>query len=1402
MRQAMKAHFTIYMKIGEEEVNLSPYISKNSVSFNKNLCSTGWKSVTDTASMTLTFNDRNVARLQEILAYLVSAQQAFPPVAVNVRIAQGDTTVFRGKLDLGKLSVSSSKLPGTISLSAKSKMEELDVKPQNNFALWPGTVGDAVNRCLNELSLPSVSTWAPGIEKKELEVPFVVTEDDSNTWRNRIDTLLCEMGGYVLTYDHATDTFAVSKVNDPNKEVPETFVRYLVSSQLKSGSTRFSKDGVVVIYRNVKSEPDQIMYMKDISLSKDEATGDTVGEWVEPGAFFPEDADITKTFEEYDSGILDKGNLLETSRKQNSHMGLYFLDPDTTKIEITASNENYKGVSDWYSNDSFYSPEGGFTYPAGGEFYPTKAWIALKNKTEGKINVTDFRISGKVWYSDAEYRMVMPLACKDPEEYSSSYISKQETAKEYANFLMNIKRFGGDTSTWTERWEEHSIGDKVLIRHKSGSTITAVVVRKQTRTMGDELWADITAVSLDGWKLTEDSGVKTNSKGVSVLDEYGQAKLNGYTGTREQWLARNDIYYLWSASEEKLIAPKNMLWRISGVGYMRYKGFLFGDFSLQDWMKDWSQVMKEKSDRYPYLWAKVGVDGEPFLLQGVRGEDAKLFVIKTVESTIIKNLRSDFSQSIYFTIDKSGYKGEDVVFSSVGSINKNTIILDLKNDSITITAYSVISTAGKSFDSSKKYFYKDDDGWHIVDANNDNYTQFMVEEAYDSVTLSAIDETGDCVYLGVFETYNDLPSKYKENELLIDGDYAVVEKPNGTEPNITLYEYNTNAGWIESNSGEKKVATLGAVLESAKKYVGEGVNYVDVIYTHKAYMETLTASIINVGKINSGDIESFGYSEDSEGMPNSGYKLEYKGGSNGKGLIKGFGLKVRAAEFEDSVINKNCSVLGTIVNQDENHNIIVKTEQYKNEGHSMLFSRVDGESTPDVFQWSEYYNLLKTRITERTGDIIYNCNGYINGFSYNGYINRITEAAKPAQETTSGNVSRTLSLGMNLFVSQDDTTGLVLIKIPDNSPDVVINRMEITTPTYIESYLEGNSVRQKVYLKESYIKVGSKYYIYVPNRTTILNNHGDILHVQRTYSITNVTLKAGDTIEARFCRSSYDNSNYANGSFLIQYYDTKTGPYLIGSSDGKEYKFDEKVPSTGFSSSIPSFSDDEVNYNFELTASSLWPITKFYSFVWDLAPTNLSIKMTSFIQSASFTYEDTSWSKENIGSISFSNGSGITIHVNNGTIYRFDVGGYYKACYINITTYGSELGLYAKNLLPVGTDCNVGASDTDHLWKAVYCQTIYSNNQAAVSKRSLKQDIKEWNKDALEILGDVDVVEFSYKNDPEKTHHIGFIADDTDESIAGENHDRMDVTNCIGVLIKAIQELNEKIIKLENRSIT
>ena len=47
---------------------------------------------------------------------------------------------------------------------------------------------------------------------------------------------------------------------------------------------------------------------------------------------------------------------------------------------------------------------------------------------------------------------------------------------------------------------------------------------------------------------------------------------------------------------------------------------------------------------------------------------------------------------------------------------------------------------------------------------------------------------------------------------------------------------------------------------------------------------------------------------------------------------------------------------------------------------------------------------------------------------------------------------------------------------------------------------------------------------------------------------------------------------------------------------------------------------------------------------------------------------------------------------------------------------------------------------------------------------------------------------------------IGFIADDTDSIFSGLNKDKMDVYNCIGMLLKAVQELNDKIKKLENQA--
>lgn len=83
------------------------------------------------------------------------------------------------------------------------------------------------------------------------------------------------------------------------------------------------------------------------------------------------------------------------------------------------------------------------------------------------------------------------------------------------------------------------------------------------------------------------------------------------------------------------------------------------------------------------------------------------------------------------------------------------------------------------------------------------------------------------------------------------------------------------------------------------------------------------------------------------------------------------------------------------------------------------------------------------------------------------------------------------------------------------------------------------------------------------------------------------------------------------------------------------------------------------------------------------------------------------------------------------------------------------------------------------------------------SKRSMKENIKDYNESALKIINDTNICSFNYKGDNAKELKVGFIADDTNEIIAGENHDRMDLNNCIGILMKAMQELSQEVKELK-----
>ena len=84
------------------------------------------------------------------------------------------------------------------------------------------------------------------------------------------------------------------------------------------------------------------------------------------------------------------------------------------------------------------------------------------------------------------------------------------------------------------------------------------------------------------------------------------------------------------------------------------------------------------------------------------------------------------------------------------------------------------------------------------------------------------------------------------------------------------------------------------------------------------------------------------------------------------------------------------------------------------------------------------------------------------------------------------------------------------------------------------------------------------------------------------------------------------------------------------------------------------------------------------------------------------------------------------------------------------------------------------------------------------SSRTFKTNIEPLNISGIDLLNDVNIVTFNYLNDLDN-QHIGFIAEDTPKELSTKNQNVMDTNSAVGVLIKAVQELTNKVKELESK---
>ena len=171
----------------------------------------------------------------------------------------------------------------------------------------------------------------------------------------------------------------------------------------------------------------------------------------------------------------------------------------------------------------------------------------------------------------------------------------------------------------------------------------------------------------------------------------------------------------------------------------------------------------------------------------------------------------------------------------------------------------------------------------------------------------------------------------------------------------------------------------------------------------------------------------------------------------------------------------------------------------------------------------------------------------------------------------------------------------------------------------------------------------------------------------------------------------------------------------------------------------------------------------------------------------------------------------IKIALNNTVTIELTTSGYYQlgaGFFVDIETLSALKGSFSQNMMPifnhdaagnpttrVGT-ANVGTQAEK--WASIWAEYVNGN----ASSRKNKHDVAAFKGSALEILMKTLVVSFVYNEDiePSGLTRYGFIAEDAPAELATERHDIMDEGSCIGILIKAMQEMYAELQELRRRT--
>lgn len=142
----------------------------------------------------------------------------------------------------------------------------------------------------------------------------------------------------------------------------------------------------------------------------------------------------------------------------------------------------------------------------------------------------------------------------------------------------------------------------------------------------------------------------------------------------------------------------------------------------------------------------------------------------------------------------------------------------------------------------------------------------------------------------------------------------------------------------------------------------------------------------------------------------------------------------------------------------------------------------------------------------------------------------------------------------------------------------------------------------------------------------------------------------------------------------------------------------------------------------------------------------------------------------------------------------------------NDTFFNLSVDPFSRNaILTAGNIAYNGAPTSSTGWSRNLAFTV---NDVAISApgfnntslRELKENIEDYNENALDLINNLKIVKYDYKDDNAPKNMIGVIVDDesTADDFKDESGNAINIYKMISILTKSVQELSTKIIELKS----